>query len=161
MKKAGTVNIIFCGTGGQGVLKASEICAWAALLEGCHVKKSEVHGMSQRGGSVESHLRFGKKVYSPLVPRGCADFLVPLHKEEAPALKDFLSPSGRDYSGELAAADLPAREKRYLNSFMCGRLAADLSLKKGSWLKAIDIVFGKERATENKRVFLAGYEGTT
>ncbi len=58
-RKTGTVNILFCGTGGQGVLSAAEICGWAALFAGCHVKKSEVHGMAQRGGSVESHLRFG------------------------------------------------------------------------------------------------------
>ena len=160
MKTRETVNIIFCGTGGQGVLKASEICAWAALLDGYHVKKSEVHGMSQRGGSVESHLRFGSKVYSPLVPRGQADFLIPLHSEEAAALKDFLSPSGRDYSRELETAGLLPQERRYLNSFMCGRLAVDLPLKKESWLKAIGIVFGKGHAPENRRVFLNGYRGS-
>lgn len=157
MKKTGTINVIFCGTGGQGVLKASEICAWAALLDGFHVRKSEVHGMSQRGGSVESHLRFGRKVYSPLVPKGRADFLVPLHNEEAAALKDFLSPSGKDLSPDLEMSALPPGEKRYLNSFMCGRLAPDLPLKKESWLKAIEIVLGKERAAENKKVFLSGY----
>ena len=73
-------SITFGGIGGQGILKASEICSWAALYAGYHVKKSEVHGMSQRGGSVESHVRFGKRVYSPLVPAGGADVLVCFHK---------------------------------------------------------------------------------
>jgi len=72
-------SITFGGVGGQGILKASEICGWAAMYAGYHVKKSEVHGMAQRGGSVESHLRFGKKVYSPLIPAGSADFLVCFH----------------------------------------------------------------------------------
>ena len=70
-----TVNILFCGTGGQGVLKAAEVCGWAAMFAGLHAKKSEVHGMAQRGGSVESHLRFGKKVFSPLIPKGRVDVL--------------------------------------------------------------------------------------
>jgi indolepyruvate ferredoxin oxidoreductase, beta subunit len=64
-----TVNVLFCGVGGQGVLKSAEVLGWAALLEGHHAKKSEIHGMAQRGGSVESHLRFGKEVYSPLIPK--------------------------------------------------------------------------------------------
>ena len=59
-----TINILFCGTGGQGVLKAAEVCGWAAVYAGLHAKKSEVHGMAQRGGSVESHVRFGKEVIS-------------------------------------------------------------------------------------------------
>ena len=65
-----TYNITFGGTGGQGILKAAEICGWAAMFAGYHVKKSEVHGMAQRGGSVESHVRFGKKVFSPIVSAG-------------------------------------------------------------------------------------------
>lgn len=63
MLKSTTINILFCGIGGQGVLTASEICGQAAMFEGYHVKKSEVHGMAQRGGSVESHLRLEKKFF--------------------------------------------------------------------------------------------------
>ena len=77
-----TYNILFCGIGGQGVLKASEVCGLAAIYDGYNAKKSEVHGMSQRGGSVESHLRFGSEVYSPLIPEGSADFLVSFFKDE-------------------------------------------------------------------------------
>src|SRR5512143_3007592 len=91
-----TYNITFGGTGGQGILKAAEICGWAAMLAGYHVKKSEVHGMAQRGGSVESHVRFGKKVFSPIVQEGTADVLLCFHPEEHDRLKAFLKPDGRD-----------------------------------------------------------------
>ncbi len=66
-------NIIFCGVGGQGILLASEITSLAMLKAGYDVKKSEVHGMAQRGGSVVAHLRYGEKVYSPLIEPGTAD----------------------------------------------------------------------------------------
>ncbi len=69
-------NILISGVGGQGVLLTSKIIAEAALLEGLDVKQSEVHGMAQRGGSVLSQVRFGDKVYSPLVNEGEADLLI-------------------------------------------------------------------------------------
>ena len=68
-------NILLAGVGGQGTLLASEVLSEAFMLGGFDVKKSEIHGMSQRGGSVTSHVRFGSKVYSPLIPEGDADFL--------------------------------------------------------------------------------------
>lgn len=72
----GTGNIIFCGVGGQGVLLASEVTADALMLAGFDIKRSEVHGMAQRGGSVIAHLRYGDKVYSPLIDPGTADIQV-------------------------------------------------------------------------------------
>lgn len=74
MKKTG--NVLFCGVGGQGILLASEITAAALIRAGLDVKKSEVHGMAQRGGSVVAHLRYGEKVYSPLIEPGAADIEV-------------------------------------------------------------------------------------
>ncbi len=68
-------NILLVGVGGQGTLLASEILSEAFMLAGFDVKKSEIHGMSQRGGSVVSHVRFGDKVYSPVVPEGEGDIL--------------------------------------------------------------------------------------
>ncbi len=68
-------NILLVGVGGQGILLASEILSEAFMLAGFDVKKSEIHGMSQRGGSVVSHVRFGKKVFSPVVPEGDGDIL--------------------------------------------------------------------------------------
>ena len=70
------INIVFAGLGGQGVLRASDITAEAAFLTGFDVKKAEVHGMSQRGGSVSSDVRFGSGIKSPMIPAGTADFLV-------------------------------------------------------------------------------------
>lgn len=75
-------NIILCGVGGQGIILTSEILALTGMESGFDVKKSEVHGMSQRGGSVFSHIRIGEKIYSPLIEKGKCDFLVSLEKAE-------------------------------------------------------------------------------
>jgi indolepyruvate ferredoxin oxidoreductase beta subunit len=76
------MNILFCGVGGQGILLASEIAARAAVRAGFDVKKTEVHGVAQRGGSVVSHVRFSEKVYSPLTPAGMVDILIALEQLE-------------------------------------------------------------------------------
>lgn len=76
-------NIIISGTGGQGLITLIQILAEAALIEGSDVKTSELHGLSQRGGSVETHLRFGEKVYSPLVPLAKADLILSLEISES------------------------------------------------------------------------------
>jgi len=81
MKTSG--NILLCGVGGQGILLASELIAFALLASGMDAKKSEVHGMAQRGGSVEAHLRYGEKVYSPLIEPGTVDVLIALETMEA------------------------------------------------------------------------------
>jgi len=151
-----TINITFGGTGGQGVLKASEICSWAAMYAGYHVKKSEVHGMAQRGGSVESHVRFGKKVYSPLVAAGTADFLVCFHREEHPRLKAFLKKNGGDLIAYLEKAEQAVENPRYLNTCLVGVLSARLPIKEEHWMKAIETVFKSKGVEENKRVFLNG-----
>ena len=76
-------NILFSGVGGQGILLASELTAAGLLSSGYDVKKSEVHGMAQRGGSVTAQLRYGKKVYSPLIDPGCADIQMAFEEMEA------------------------------------------------------------------------------
>ena len=76
MKNGKVTNVMFAGIGGQGIIRASDMLTEAAFRMGCDVKKSELHGMSQRGGSVSSDVRFGKKVFSPMIPRGEADFLI-------------------------------------------------------------------------------------
>jgi indolepyruvate ferredoxin oxidoreductase, beta subunit len=82
------------GVGGQGILLATQIAARAALLEGHDVKTNEVHGMAQRGGSVVAQVRFGQKVYSPLVPAGSAQVLASLERIEALRFAGFLAPQG-------------------------------------------------------------------
>ena len=76
-------NILFSGVGGQGILLASELTAASLLFAGFDVKKSEVHGMAQRGGSVTAQLRYGTKVYSPLIDPGCADIQMAFEEMEA------------------------------------------------------------------------------
>lgn len=69
-------DIILSGVGGMGILKASEVIAYLVVQEGLAVRQSEVHGMAQRGGSVVTHLRYGEEVFSPLLFRGEADFML-------------------------------------------------------------------------------------
>jgi indolepyruvate ferredoxin oxidoreductase, beta subunit len=85
-------NILLVGVGGQGIIVASEIMADAFLEAGYDVKKSEVHGMAQRGGSVSTHVRFGAKVFSPLIKAGEADILVAFEELEAMRYLDYLGP---------------------------------------------------------------------
>ena len=151
-----TCNILFCGIGGQGVLKASEICGWAAIFDGFHVKKSEVHGMAQRGGSVESHLRFGKKVFSPLITRGQVDYLVSFHHDEHDRMKNLLRHDGVDLIEYLDKAQAQIEDQRQLNTFLVGVLSALLPVKEQSWIKALEKVFPEKILAQNKEVFLKG-----
>lgn len=88
------LNILFSGVGGQGVLLISELVARTAMHAGFDVKKTEVHGAAQRGGSVVSHVRFAERVYSPLIPAGEADILVSLEKLEGLRWAHYLRPGG-------------------------------------------------------------------
>ena len=90
-----TKNIIIVGVGGQGSLLASKILGQLLLSEGYDVKVSEVHGMSQRGGSVITYVRFGDKVYSPVVDKGEADFIVSFEILETARWISYLKPNGQ------------------------------------------------------------------
>jgi indolepyruvate ferredoxin oxidoreductase beta subunit len=87
-------NVLMAGVGGQGVLAASETLALAALAEGLEAKQSEVHGVAQRGGSVVSHVRFGPRVYSPLIPCGEVDLLFAGEQLEALRYAHYLRSGG-------------------------------------------------------------------
>jgi len=87
-------NVLIVGVGGQGVLLASEIISLAAMQAGLDVKKSEVHGMSQRGGVVSSHVRIGPKVYSPTIGHGQADILMAFEQAEGLRAVDWLKKDG-------------------------------------------------------------------
>lgn len=78
-----TTNIFVAGVGGQGIIKFSNLLCEVAMRGGLDVKKSEIHGMAQRGGSVTTHVRFGERVYSPLIPQGSADFICSMEHLEA------------------------------------------------------------------------------
>lgn len=90
----GTTNVLIVGVGGQGVLLASEILCEVAKALGLDAKKSEVHGMSQRGGVVTSHVRFGKKIFSPLIPLGEADIILAFEIAEGLRWVHYLKPGG-------------------------------------------------------------------
>ena len=90
-----TKNIMIVGVGGQGSLLASKLLGYLLLKEGYDVKVSEVHGMSQRGGSVVTYVRFGDKVYSPIIDKGEADFIVSFEQMEAARYLPYLRENGR------------------------------------------------------------------
>ncbi|MDD2541927.1 MAG: indolepyruvate oxidoreductase subunit beta [Desulfuromonadaceae bacterium] len=100
--KAQIKNILLVGVGGQGILLASEILSEAAMLAGFDVKKSEIHGMSQRGGSVVSHVRYGTEVFSPIVPEGEGDILFGFELMETVRSLPLLKPG----VGTVVANDL-------------------------------------------------------
>ena len=90
-----TTNIMIVGVGGQGSLLASKLLGKLLIADGYDVKVSEVHGMSQRGGSVVTYVRYGEKVYSPIIDKGEADFIVSFEMLEAARYAEFLKPDGK------------------------------------------------------------------
>ena len=95
------LNFLLAGVGGQGTLLASNVVALVGVEAGLDVKKAEVHGMAQRGGSVNSHVRWGEKLYSPLIGRGQVDYLVVLERLESLRYLDMLRPGGTVLVGEM------------------------------------------------------------
>lgn len=89
-----TTNILLSGVGGQGIILASKILATGLMNSGYDVKMSEVHGMAQRGGSVTTQVRFGEKVYSPIIGKGQADILVSFEEMETAKWMEFVKPEG-------------------------------------------------------------------
>jgi indolepyruvate ferredoxin oxidoreductase beta subunit len=97
-------NILLVGVGGQGILLASEILSETFMLAGFDVKKSEIHGMSQRGGSVVSHVRYGKEVFSPIVPEGEGDILFGFELMETCRSLPLLKQGGTVVANDLRIA---------------------------------------------------------
>ena len=89
------MNIMIVGVGGQGTLLASRILGKVAIKEGYDVKVSEVHGMSQRGGSVVTYVKYGDKVYSPIIDRGEADLILAFEMLEAMRALPYLKKGGK------------------------------------------------------------------
>ena len=148
-------NIVIAGLGGEGVLKASDIVADVAFDAGLDVKKSEVHGMSQRGGSVASDVRFGQQVFSPMVPRGEAEFLVVTSADQVPVNECYLSKDGvliepsQVDEGKLAS-------KKGINVALLGILSRHLQFPPEAWLAAIQRNFPETLYEANKKAFFLG-----
>jgi indolepyruvate ferredoxin oxidoreductase beta subunit len=148
-------NVVIAGLGGQGVLKASDIVAEAAFRAGLDVKKSEVHGMSQRGGSVTSDVRFGRQVWSPMTPPGEADYMVLLDANQLEPNRGLLRPGGRlIHPGWIDPAALASRKS--LNVALIGILSAALDIPEEVWAAAIRASFGKRLHEANEAAFRAG-----
>ena len=90
-----TKSVLLVGVGGQGTILVSKLLTAGLVKAGFDVKMSEIHGMSQRGGSVSTHVRYGEKVYSPVIEEGEADLLISFEKMEAIRWLKFLKPEGR------------------------------------------------------------------
>jgi indolepyruvate ferredoxin oxidoreductase beta subunit len=133
---AKVVNIVIAGLGGQGVLKASDIVADAVFRIGFDVKKAEVHGMSQRGGSVASDVRYGVKVFSPMVPPGEADYLVVLAPDQIEPNLPQLRSGGTVIEPSMIPAGM-LRNQRTLNVALLGVLSRLLALPESVWVDAI------------------------
>jgi indolepyruvate ferredoxin oxidoreductase beta subunit len=128
--------VVVAGLGGQGVLKASDILAEAAFRAGFDVKKSEIHGMSQRGGSVWSDVRFGPEVFSPMVPPGEADFLLVLATDQVEINRPQMRAGGVLISPEAIDENtLPNR--RSANVALLGALSRRLAIGEEHWLAAV------------------------
>jgi indolepyruvate ferredoxin oxidoreductase beta subunit len=152
---AKVTNVVLAGLGGQGVIKASDILADAALRAGFDVKKAEVHGMSQRGGSVTSDVRFGAKVLSPMVPRGEADFLVVLAASEVEVARPLLRPGGVLLSPDLVP-ELALPNKRSLNVALLGALSPHLDIPVEALLDAVRAALPERLHAVNQRAFELG-----
>lgn len=100
-------SVLFVGVGGQGTILASKILTIGLIEHGYDVKMSEVHGMSQRGGSVSTQVRFGKKVYSPIIGEGSADILVSFEEMEAARYARFLKKGGKMVVNTTQIPSLP------------------------------------------------------
>lgn len=169
MSAGTTTNIVVAGLGGQGVIKASDILADAVLRAGYDVKKAEVHGMSQRGGSVHTDVRFGAEVLSPMVPEGAADILLLLEATQLEPNKHYLASRGLVIGPDsvvppdrtLAQLDkddsLPVTS-RNLNVALLGVLSARLDIPEDHWKAAIRANLPQRLHEQNLAVFDYGRE---
>ncbi|MBE6367480.1 MAG: pyruvate ferredoxin oxidoreductase [Lentisphaerae bacterium] len=151
-----TVNIIVAGLGGQGVLKASDIVAEAVFSAGFDVKKSEVHGMSQRGGSVSSEVRYGEDVASPMIPAGETDFLLVLEDTQIEVNKPKLKADGKLIT--LSDVDASKLENpKTINIAMLGVLSASLpEIPENCWLNALKKFLPEKHHAVNLTAFALG-----
>ncbi len=155
MSTGSVTNVVIAGLGGQGVLTCGDILAEAAFRSGADVKKAEIHGMSQRGGSVACDVRFGQSVRSPMVPPGQAHFLLVLKDDQVQVARPALAGDGI----LLTAADVNVEalaNKRSVSVAMLGRLSRHLDFAERHWLGAISAVLPAKLHDANLRAFQIG-----
>ncbi len=148
-------SIKIAGLGGMGVLTSTQILAEVFFRQGLDVKKAEVHGMSQRGGSICSDVRFGKKVFSPMIPAGEIDFLVLFQDDQLPLYEAECSPV--TLIVRPVAIDCTKLEnKKTLNMAMLGLLSRHLPAPAEAWLKVIRETLPEKLHQVNESAFLLG-----
>jgi indolepyruvate ferredoxin oxidoreductase beta subunit len=153
--KSNVTNIVVAGLGGQGVLRATDILADVALHAGYDVKKSEIKGMSQRGGSVTGDVRFGDRVFSPMVPTGEADYLLVLEPTQVEPHQHMLRSGGKLITPAVVdVSKLP--HKKTLNVALLGALSALLPLSEDLWLSSLRAAFEEGFFDANRNAFLFG-----
>ena len=142
------VNVKFAGLGGTGVIKASDVMAELVFEQGYDVKKAEVHGMSQRGGSIASDVRFakGEEVQSPMIPTGEADYLVVFDETQVVVNEAFLKQGGV----LLTPADIDVSK---------GKLSKHFDFTVDQWTVALNKLFAEKFHEGNKKAFMLGREG--
>ena len=155
MSDSPVTNVVLGGLGGQGVLKASDILADAAVRAGFDVKKSELHGMSQRGGSVSSDVRYGAQVFSPMVPPGEGDFLVATAADQVPVNAAVLRP-GATIIDPSHIDEGKLRNKKSLNVALLGVLSRHLQFSEQEWLAAIRRILPEALHEANVQAFHIG-----
>ncbi len=151
-----TTNVVVAGLGGQGVVKASDVLADAVFRCGLDVKKSEIHGMSQRGGSVASDVRFGPKVQSPMIPHGQADFLIVVAPDQVDVNRHVLKNQGMLISPESLAKAPGKLQAKSINVALLGVLSAALDIPLDIWEDAIRANFAEKHHRLNLEAFQQG-----
>ena len=132
-------NILIVGVGGQGIILASDIASKAAALAGFDSKKSEIHGMSQRGGSVTSDVRFGTTVMSPMIPIGCADYLLVLDQSQCERVTPWVRSTGVIVTPDVIDAS-QLRNRRTLNVALLAALSTHLPITDSVWQSTLPAV---------------------
>ena len=148
-------NVVVAGLGGQGVLKVTDILAEAVFRAGFDVKKSEVHGMSQRGGSVSSEVRYGECVASPMVPAGEADVLAVLDASQVDVAKGVLKAGGVIITPE----DLPLdklQNPKALNTMMLGAISNHIEIPVETLLESLKANLPEKLHEMNVEMFNLG-----
>ncbi|GAB0147403.1 MULTISPECIES: indolepyruvate oxidoreductase subunit beta [Marichromatium] len=151
-------NIVIAGLGGQGVIKASDILADAAFRAGFDVKKSELHGMSQRGGSVSSDVRYGEGVLSPMVPPGEADVLLVLEATQVEINRPTLRAGGLLIGPDVIEPGA-LRNRKSLNVALLGALSTALEIDQAHWEAALHANLAEKLHAINEQAFALGREG--
>lgn len=150
------VNVVVAGLGGQGVVKASDVVADVAFRSGFDVKKSEIHGMSQRGGSVASDVRFGARVASPMIPAGQADFLIVVAPDQVEVNRPVLKAGGLLICPD-SLANVPGKlQAKSINVALLGVLSASLDIPVDVWEESIRGNFAEKHHRLNLEAFHQG-----